>query len=135
MDHLEEYGDVGSWLSFCKSMEGKISWYMTVRKADGKIVGMIVLRHKLEYDDDDEEFASNIGYSIHPDARNRGYGKQQLHLALKKAKEVGLSKVRIVCRDTNLASQRTIAANGGTYLDTLFGEESGMHIYRYDVLL
>ena len=52
---LEAYEHIPDWLRFCESMKGKISWYMTVRENDGKIVGFLCLRHKLEYDDDDPE--------------------------------------------------------------------------------
>ena len=31
MDHLEKYSSVSEWLEFCRSMEGKISWFMSVR--------------------------------------------------------------------------------------------------------
>ena len=36
---------------------------MAVRESDGKVVGFIVFRHKLEYDDDDMEFALGRIYS------------------------------------------------------------------------
>ena len=54
---------------------------------------------------------------------------------LEKAKELGLKKVRLICLDTNAGSQKTILANGGIYLDTLHGEESGLNVLRYDMLL
>ena len=78
LDHLEEYESVSDWLRFCQRMEGKISWYLSVRKPDGKIVGALCLRHSLEYDDDDPEFASHIGYSIRPDERGKGYAMRFL---------------------------------------------------------
>lgn len=135
MDHLEEYGDVSDWLHYVETMAGKITWYMSVRKSDGKTVGFLCLRHKLEYDDDDIEFASNIGYSVRPSERGKGYGKEQLCLALKKAKALGLHQVRIVCRDTNTASRNIILANGGIYADTIHGAESGLNVCRYDIFL
>ena len=133
LDHLERYGDVREWLAFCASMRGKISWYMSVRASDRRIVGFCCLRHKLEYDDDNIDFASHIGYSIRPSERGKGYAKEQLRLALRKAKEAGLRQVRIVCRDTNIASNRTIIACGGRFVDAIYGEESGLTIHRYDL--
>ncbi len=133
MDYLEDYGSVQEWLDFCESMKDKISWFMSVRSSDGKIVGFCCLRHKLEYDDDDEDFASNIGYSIRPSERLKGYAKEQLRLALEKARELGIDTVRVICRDINEGSNRTILACGGIYVDSIYGEESGMTVNRYDI--
>ncbi|MDE7292180.1 MAG: GNAT family N-acetyltransferase [Treponemataceae bacterium] len=108
---------------------------MSVRESDGKIVGFVIFRHKLEYDDDDEEFASNFGYSVRTSERGKGYAKEQLRLGLQKAKKFGLRKVRIVCRDINIGSNKTILANGGIYVDTIRGMESGLAINRYDIRL
>ena len=135
LDGLESHESVAAWLRYCDAMRGKISWFMTVRESDGRIVGFLCLRHRLAYDDDDPDFRSHIGYSIRPSERGKGYAKEQLRLGLEKAKELGLKKVRVICLDTNTASQKTILANGGIYLDTLHGEESGLNVLRYDMLL
>ena len=135
LDCLEDFDRVEDWLSFCALQRGKISWYMAVRKSDGRIVGFCCLRHRLEYDDDDPDFASHIGYSVRPSERRKGYAKEQLRLLLQKAKEAGITRVRIICRDLNEGSRRTILANGGIYIDSIRGEESGMTIERYDILL
>ena len=133
LDGLENYEDVPAWLRFCETLSGKITWYVTVRKRDGKMVGAVCLRHLLEYDDDDPEFASHIGYSIRPSERRKGYAKEQLRLALLEAKKLGLKQVRVVCRDINIGSVKTILANGGLPLDTIHGEESGLNVNRYDI--
>lgn len=133
MDYLEEYENVHEWLDFCEGMKDKISWFMSVRSSDGKIVGFSCLRHKLEYDDDDEDFASHIGYSVRPSERLKGYAKEQLKLVLGKAHELGIDTVRIICRDINIGSNRTILACGGIYVDSIYGEESGMTVNRYDI--
>ena len=135
MDYLEKYETVFECLQLCEDMVDKITWYMAIRENDGKIVGFIVFRHKLEYDDDDIEFASNFGYSVRPSERGKGYAKEQLRLGLQKAKEMGLDKVRIVCRDINIGSNKTILANSGVYVDMIHGEVSGMNINRYDIPL
>lgn len=133
MDYLEKYDNVFDWLQFCENMSGKLTWYMAIRESDSKIVGFIVFRHKLECDDDDIEFASNFGYSVCPSERGKGYAKEQLRLGLQKAKAFGFDKVRIVCRDINIGSNKTILANGGVHVDTIHGEESGLNINRYDI--
>ncbi|MBQ7655486.1 MAG: GNAT family N-acetyltransferase [Clostridia bacterium] len=135
LDRLEAFDSVEDWLSFCAEMAGKITWYQTRRKADGKTVGFLCLRHELKYDDDDEEFASHIGYSIRPGERGKGYGTEQLRLGLQEARALGLEKVRLICRDTNAGSNRVIRANGGVLVDMIHGEESGMNVNRYDIFL
>lgn len=135
MDYFEKYDNVFDWLKFCETMSDKLTWYMSIRECDDKIIGFIVFRHKLEYDDDDIEFASNFGYSIRPSERRKGYAKEQLRLGLEKAKSFGNDKVRIVCRDTNIGSNKTIIANGGVYIDSIYGEISGLNINRYDIII
>ena len=116
LDHLECFGSIGEWYAFCLKNTGKISWFVTIRESDGKMIGAVCLRHSLEYDDDEEDFSSHIGYSVRPSERMKGYAKEQLRLCLSEAKRIGLEKVRIVCRDINIGSGKTIRANGGVYL-------------------
>ena len=133
MDGLENCGDVREWLLSMEAREGRVSWYMAVRASDGKVVGFSCLRHTLEEDDDEPPFASHIGYSVRPDEQGKGYGTEQLKLVLQEAKRLGIRPVRIICRDSNEASRRTIVSCGGQYRDSLYGEESGMTVCRFDV--
>lgn len=133
LDGLEDFDCVADWLRFCETMRGKITWYMAVRNSDGRIVGFCCLRRKLEYDDDDPQFASHIGYSIRPGERGKGYAVRQLRLVLQKAREMGISTARIVCSDVNTPSSRTILSCGGIYVDSVYGQESGITVNRYDV--
>lgn len=133
MDYLEKYDNVLDWIQFCEDMSDKFTWYMAFRESDSKIVGFLIFRHNLKYDDNDVEFASNFGYSVCPSERGKGYAKEQLRLGLQKAKAFGLDKVRIVCRDINIGSNKTILANGGVHVDTIHGEESGLNVNRYDI--
>ena len=135
LDLLEQFENAAAWLKWCSEMQGRLSFFMSVRPADGKMIGALLLRHRLEYDDDDPEFASHIGYSIRPDARRRGYAKEQLRLGLEQAKAIGLTQVRLICADFNIGSIRTILANGGKLADSICGEESGLRVNRYDIRL
>ena len=76
-------------------------------------MGMIDLRHWLN--DFLAEYGGHIGYSVRPDERHKGYAKAMLRMVLKEAKARGLQRVLITCDDDNVASARTIEANGGTF--------------------
>lgn len=132
LSYFEQYEDPREWFAFVQRMGGKISWYMALNE-ENRIVGFGTLRHQLEYDDDEIEFASHIGYSVHPNQRRKGYAKQILQLLCEEASALGIHTVRLVCRDTNIASIHTILACGGRYIDTIHGEESGANVERYDI--
>ena len=87
--------------------------YLAVREPDNRLVGMIDLRHTLSGDLAD--WAGHIGYSVRPSDRRRGYAKEMLRLCLLRCGELGINDVLICCDEDNLASERTILANGGVF--------------------
>ena len=107
--------------------------YVYVRRADGRIVGMIQLRHYLN--DYLAEYGGHIGYSVRPDERRKGYAKQMLALVLGQAKKLSLSRVLVTCDDDNEASARTIQANGGVLEHTVWLESEGVTLRRYWIAL
>ena len=42
MDYFEKYDNVFDWLKFCETMSDKLTWYMSIRECDDKIIGFIV---------------------------------------------------------------------------------------------
>ena len=107
--------------------------FFAVRKADGKILGMIDVRHGLSTDFL-REYGGNIGYAVRPTQRKKGYAIQMLQLALQYCHTLGLSVVRLGCYTDNIASIHTIERCGGRcveqkpYLD-------GKPMYIYEVHL
>ena len=59
------------------------------------------------------DFGGNIGYSVRPSQRRKGYATRMLALVLEKARQRGLTRVLITCDKTNTASARVIQKNGG----------------------
>ena len=107
--------------------------YFMVRKQDNKIIGSVQLRHHLT--DELRKDGGNVGYGICPSERGKGYGVQQLSLALAKAKELGLSRIMISCNKDNRASAHVAMRNGGILAGEGFDEDEGevTEIYWIDV--
>lgn len=88
--------------------------FFLVREKDDKIVGMIDIR--LALNDFLKKYGGNIGYSIRPTERRKGYNKINLYLALKFCKEKGLDEVLLDCGSDNFASANTILSLGGVLI-------------------
>ena len=65
----------------------------------------------------------NIGYSVIPSQRKKGYATEMLKLGLGKAKKLGIKKVLITCLEKNVASRKVIEANGGILENKIKTEE------------
>ena len=120
-DYAKEKGLVPSWT------------YFLVREDDGRIVGMIDLR--LELNELLRNVGGNIGYSIRPTERNKGYNKINLYLVLQEAQRFNLDKVLIVCADFNEGSRKTILSLGGKYEKNVYDESTSENkeLYWIDV--
>ena len=96
--------------------EGKVqaTQFLAIRESDSRLVGMLQVRHC--FNEYLEKYAGHIGYSVRPSERRKGYGKEQLRLALDFCKgTLGLDRVLITCKTENEASRRTILSAGGVY--------------------
>ena len=116
--------------------EGKVqaTQFLALRGSDGRLVAMIQIRHC--FNEYLEKYAGHIGYSVRPDERRKGYGTEQLRLALDFCREeLGLDRVLITCFDTNEASRRTILANGGVYECTVHEPGNDIDLERYWIAL
>ena len=76
-----------------------------------RVVGMINIR--LALNDDLWVYGGNIGYSIRPSERRKGYNKVNLYLALKVCQNHGLEAVLLDCDKNNIGSAKTMRALGG----------------------
>ena len=134
---LNEYDDFDAWLANVRAYSapettpaGKVpaTQYLALDENE-HLVGMVNLRHCLN--DYLLEFGGHIGYSVRPADRKNGYAIQMLKLALDEAKALGLDRVRIACDRYNIASAKTIQANGGVLDGERYDPQDGTHTQRY----
>lgn len=107
--------------------------FLLIRKSDNKIVGNINVRWNLT--ETVKQFGGNIGYSIRPTERQKGYNKINLYLGLLEAKKLGLKKVMLDCESDNIASYKTMASLGGVLTRTEIDPTDGIltKVYWFDV--
>lgn len=107
--------------------------FICIRESDNRLVGMIQVRHY--FNEYLEKYAGNIGYSIRPSERRKGYGTRMLRLVLPFCREIGLDRILIACLDTNDGSRKIILANGGIYDSTVFEPDKQVNLERYWITL
>lgn len=136
---LENMANLEDWLVYVSAItspegveEGRVpsSTFLCIRQSDQKMVGICNIRHSL-----DQLFlvnlAGHVGYSICPSERRKGYAKEQLRLALMEAGRLGIKQALVTCDVANLASERTILANGGHYESTYTDPDDQSETKRY----
>lgn len=130
---LDRYDDLNEWLLSISDIEqGKnknvvqTTYYLILE--DNQVVGTICIRHYLT--EELKEFGGHIGYSIKPSARRKGCAKEALRLIIELYKDK-YDEILIMCEDDNIASNRTIIANGGVLINKI--EKFGLKITRYRI--
>lgn len=119
---------VRSSIETCPKDKVPSNVYIAVRLTDNRIVGIIDLRHHIEHPIL-STWGGHIGYYVRPSERGKGYGKEMLRQNLLKAQKRGVKKVLITCNDDNIASEKTILANGGIFESTITVEDEVMKRY------
>ena len=108
--------------------EGRViaTQFLFIRRIDNRLVGMIQVRHY--FNDYLEKFGGNIGYSVRPGERRKGYGKEMLKSVLPFCRDIGLERVLITCLEDNIGSEKTMLANGGVYESTVYEPNENVNL-------
>lgn len=106
--------------------------FIAIRLNDDKIIGVIDFRHHINHPIL-SIWGGHIGYSVRPSERRKGYATEMLRQNLMNCKQHGLNKVLVTCDFDNIASKKTISANGGIFEKEIMGD--GDRIERYWIQL
>ena len=119
LDRFVDNGDYEGWLEKLSMDYTRIPdekrvparTYFLVRESDSRIVGMINIR--LALNERLSHYGGNIGYSIRPTERGKGYNNVNLYLGLKVCRKYGIERVFMDADLENPASWKTMEAFGG----------------------
>ena len=137
MPDIQEYTDhcIG-WANPSREADEHGVWgtvLLCLRASDRRMVGCMQVHNVLN--ERMSRFTGHVGYSVRPSERRKGYAKRMLTMAKDFLSSFGFPEIYVSCLPTNEASRRTILANGGAYIETVFLESDGVDLERYRISL
>lgn len=139
--NLREFDNILEWINWTKKLSNyeynvlpyvHSLQFLTINEND-KLIGMVDIR--LDTNDYILNYGGQLGYSIRPSERNKGYGKNQFHLAINKCKTLGFEQIIITCNKTNIPSKKIIKSKKGILINTINEKTSNDLIERYVIQL
>ena len=79
-------------------------------------------------------YAGQIGYSVMPTQRGKGFATQILKLTLQEARKHNFDRVLVTCNEPNIASSKVIERNGGV-LESIIPHPGFPDVKRYYISL
>lgn len=136
--NLRRFDNMADWYDWICKAEHKqtcpAGWvpdtqYACVRNHDGRIVGMLDIRHELN--EACLNLFGNIGYSVRASERRKGYATAMLAIAKDICRNMGMKRILVSCHKENTASARTIQKNGGILENEVVDHRNGEVLQRY----
>ena len=94
-----------------------------------QVVGRINLRHELN--ENLKVFGGHVGYEVRPSWRRQGIATQMLQAVLATPRAIAIGRLLITCAPDNIASNKTILANGGILNESKFVEKLNRQTHYY----
>lgn len=105
--------------------------YFFVRESDKRIVGIINIR--LALNEQLKSCGGNIGYSIRPTERGKGYNNINLYLGLKVCNSYDIDEVLLFADLENPASWKTMEFFGGERVSEYFNQHDNAIEVKYRI--
>ncbi len=97
--------------------EGLVAATVYWAKSENEVVGRISIRHELN--DFLRREGGHIGYIVHPAWRKKGIATEMLRQILYTETALSIGKLLLTCDEENIASEKTILKNGGSFESTI----------------
>lgn len=132
LDSIRPYRE---WLKvYGRAHQGKEPGFMPcntyIVRNQERLVGVLDVRLRLT---DAARRFGNIGYSVAPACRGRGYGSTILAFGLDIAAKLGENPVLVCCHEENLVSRRVIEKNGMKLASSYIEEETQKRVLMYTI--
>ena len=93
------------------------STFFLLDEERNRLLGAVNIRHYLN--EHLLNYGGHIGDGIRPSERRKGYATKMIALALEECKKLGIDRVLMCCKATNIGSKKSILNNGGIYENTV----------------